>query len=844
MKRLLLSFLLLGVSLFVGCGGSSSSGGTTPPAVTLVSIAVTPSSPSITAGTTQQFSATGTYSDGSTKNLTSTANWLSATPAVATINVAGLATAVAVGTTTITATSGTITGTTVLTVTNPLVSITVTPATATVAPNGTQQFTAMGNYAFGPAQNITSSVTWSASPEASITSGGLATGLAPGKTATIMAAQGSISGTATLAITNPLVSIAVTPPTASIAAPFTESFTATGTYADNSTSVITSTVTWASSNTNFATISNIQGSQGVATGVAAGTTSITATLGSVTSPPATLTVTNATLKSIAVTPVTPVIVFQTQQQFMATGTFSDNSTHDITNSATWSSSDTTTITITPTGLATGVATTSSAVTITAKSGAVSGSTTATVIPPPVVSIEITPGTQSLAIGTSRQYAATATLANGSTLNVTYQALWTSLDPIIATVQQGLVNALSTAGPATIRVTYNGATQDLVVNVISATVNSLTVTPVAPTMPVGVTQRFRATAVFSDPPNPDFTQDITQDAAWTSMTPTVAIITSSVSGAATSKNVGTAVIQAAFPTNSNCSGSPQNCGTATITVDATTLSSIAIRPATTVLPAGKTINYDAYGTYSGGLTFYLNGLATWTSSNTSLVTIAQNGTAITQKPGPAVTISATYPPTNTGPYPQKTGTASVIVTQFPLLSIAVTPTTATVPVAVSTSFAAVGTFSDSSTQNLSSYATWAASPSSVATINTGLPLPGQATGLAPGQASITAGFAGVVSNNAAMTVSAAKIKSLAVTPNPASAKTGSQVQFVAVGTFDDGTTVDLTNQVNWTSSVVTVATINNSGVASVAGASGSTTVITATFTQDGTTVPGTTNLTVQ
>lgn len=84
MKRLLLSFLLLGVSLLTGCGGSS--GGSTPPptTVTLVSISVTPAAPSIVVGKTQQFKATGTYSDGTTKDLTSTANWLSATASVAT----------------------------------------------------------------------------------------------------------------------------------------------------------------------------------------------------------------------------------------------------------------------------------------------------------------------------------------------------------------------------------------------------------------------------------------------------------------------------------------------------------------------------------------------------------------------------------------------------------------------------------------------------------------------------------------------------------------------------------------------------------------------------------------
>jgi hypothetical protein len=92
-----------------------SNGGTQPP--TLKSIAVTPATPSATAGTTVQFTATGTYSDNSTRNITSSVTWASATPAAATINSSGLATAVAVGSSTISATSGTVVGSTTLTVT-------------------------------------------------------------------------------------------------------------------------------------------------------------------------------------------------------------------------------------------------------------------------------------------------------------------------------------------------------------------------------------------------------------------------------------------------------------------------------------------------------------------------------------------------------------------------------------------------------------------------------------------------------------------------------------------------------------------------------------------------------
>src|SRR5204863_8733644 len=76
----------------------------------LQSIAVTPANPSITKGATQQFTATGTYSDSSTQNITASVTWASSAPATATINVAGLASGVAVGTSTISATLSAVLG--------------------------------------------------------------------------------------------------------------------------------------------------------------------------------------------------------------------------------------------------------------------------------------------------------------------------------------------------------------------------------------------------------------------------------------------------------------------------------------------------------------------------------------------------------------------------------------------------------------------------------------------------------------------------------------------------------------------------------------------------------------
>ena len=159
-------------------------------------------------------------------------------------------------------------------------------------------------------------------------------------------------------------------------------------------------------------------------------------------------------------------------------------------------------------------------------------------------------------------------------------------------------------------------------------------------------------------------------------------------------------------------------------------------------------------------------------------------------------------------------ATVIVTQFPLASISVSPASAKVPQTVATQFTATGTFSDGSLQSLTSYSTWATNPSSVATI-TNLPSnPGVATCVSPGQAAVTAVFAGIVNSTpSTLTVTNATIVSIAVTPANTSVTAGAQVSYKAVGTFSDQSQVDLTAQATWTSSDVTIATIATTGVAS-------------------------------
>ena len=148
---------------------------------TLTSIALAPANPSILTAASQQFTATGTYSDGSTQNITSQATWRSSNTGVATVTAGGLATGVSAGTTTISAALAGVTNSTVLTVLTPttLTSIAVTPANPAILVGASQAFAATGAYSDGSTQNITSQATWKSSSTgvATINVNGLASGL-------------------------------------------------------------------------------------------------------------------------------------------------------------------------------------------------------------------------------------------------------------------------------------------------------------------------------------------------------------------------------------------------------------------------------------------------------------------------------------------------------------------------------------------------------------------------------------------------------------------------------------------------------------------------------------------
>ena len=683
-----------------------------------------------------------------------------------------------------------------------LKSIQVSADSLSLPANTTEQFTALGTFSDGSSKDLSSSARWnsSATDVATVAAGGLVSTKAKGST-TISAVSGSITGSATLQVNPTLVSIAITPANPSIAVNTSESFKAVGTYDDNSTQDITGSVTWTSSATAVATISDTVPTKGVAMAVAHGNSTITATSGSIVKT-TTLTVNNGVIQSIAVTPANSTIALGSVRQFTATGTFLDGTTtttQDITNVASWSSSTVTVASITVSGAVTALKLGST--TITATWTSVSGSTQVTVNAANLASIAIQPGDSTIATGTTIQFGAVGTFSDGSTRNITNQVTWSSSSTAVATITNSTAKGVG-PGQSTIKATLSSVNGSATLTVSSATVVSISVTPSGRSIAVGTKLPFIATGVFSDAS----TQTITNDVTWASSKTAFATIsnTAGSKGIVTAVAAGDATITANLGTVS---------GTALLNINSATLASIALTPATALLAPASTLQYSAIGTYSDGSTVNLNAVATWKSSNTTVASITNFGQVTGQSAGTTSVTAKMGSVTS--------NSASLIVSSSPLVSLAVTPATTSVPLTIQIPFTAIGTFGDGSTQDLTQSVKWSATPASVATISNVGGSIGFATGLSVGNATITAVFA-AKTGTASLNVTNATLSSILVSPNNPHINSGTSEQFVATATFSDGTSLNITNQAAWTSSDVNVAVINATGLATSAG-TGTTTI---------------------
>ena len=441
--------------------------------------------------------------------------------------------------------------------------------------------------------------------------------------------------------TNPLaVSISVSPTTQGIGVGQTAQFTATGVFGHgsnhpSSSQDLTDSATWTSSVPAVATVS----ATGVATGLSAGTTTITASMNGYTgvvSASATLTVSGgggvspgSSVVSMAIIPSAQSVAVPNQTaQFLAIGTTSTGQTVNLTNAVAWSSSSQQIATIGgTTGLATALGQGTSTITALYVSGGSTLTATATFTvqggtTEEYTAISIVPGSQSVsASGQTGQFIALATSGTtGLEEDVTNspQTTWASTIPSVATISTGLAsgNGIATGvslGTSTITAELKNPDGSLVSSFSTLNVTntpapepllSLQIIPSTITVDdlLG-TGQFLAVGTYSTPPT---VRDLTNSVQWLTSAPSV------------------------FPVNTNGTGSPSGganagivtaygSGGATIIAEATDPQTGSIQTATAsfdcplVLPTPTTAGSCYPGSEASSLlstlTIYNEGLNT-------------------------------------------------------------------------------------------------------------------------------------------------------------------------------------------------------------------------------------------
>lgn len=359
-RNLCIVLLLLLLSACGGGGGGGGGGGATP--ATLVAITVTPDPAIVGVGGSLQLSATGTYDDSSTADITATVTWISSDPGKATVNAAGLLGGVVEdigGTLVVTASLDGIDGTTVVYVTTSAVinGLVISPDPLTLDDGATQQLTVTGTDTTGANSDETANVTWLSSDDlvATVDAMGMLTAQGPG-TATITAQLTNslgqtVTDTLLVNVNKVLLSISVTPSSFILFVGDSLQLAATGTYSDGSTQDITTTAVWGNGIPANFTVSNTGLVTGVAVGPGGMSGSVTLSLDGVNG--AAAIDLYPSLSSIAITPDPLSLYSGSSVQLTVTAILSDASNLDVTSMAAWGSTNDSVVTVDATGMASG-----------------------------------------------------------------------------------------------------------------------------------------------------------------------------------------------------------------------------------------------------------------------------------------------------------------------------------------------------------------------------------------------------------------------------------------------------------------------------------------------------------
>ena len=518
-----------------------------------------------------------------------------------------------------------------------------------------------------------------------------------------------------------------------------------------------------------------------------------------------------TVASIVVNPTSASLVVGGTQRFTASARASDSSTIGGVN-FTWTSSNTTVVTINATGLAAAVSAGTAMIRATGN-GISSAQVAVTVTEPPVANVTVSPSSaQEMTVGDTLSFTATARAVNGTERD-DVSITWMSSDTgVVSITSAGVATAVS-AGMATVRAMADGVSSSPVtITVVEPPppppmVATVTVSPSDASIEESQTQQFEAMAMTDD-------GMAIQDVMFTWMSSDESVAEIDADGLATSVSAGEVTITATADGVS---------GTALLTVTEPpppppVVATVMVTPIEASIEEGQEQQFEA-------MAMTVDGMAvadvefSWMSSDENVATVSSMGLATGVSTG-EVMITATAD--------NISGSAMLTVTETPpppVVSTAiVTPMEASIEEGEEQQFEAMAMSADGMAIPAVEFS-WMSSDDNIATVSS----MGLATGVSAGEVMITA-TAGEVSGTAMLIVTEPPppplpvVASVMVNPPEASIEEGQEQQFAAMAVTADGMAIPNV-EYTWMSSDENVATVDLNGLAT--GVSAGEAEITAT-----------------
>jgi len=454
----------------------------------------------------------------------------------------------------------------------------------------------------------------------------------------------------------------------------------------------------------------------------------------------------------------------------------------------WSSNNESVATVSSNGTVTALAPGGAIITASSEGKSAPASVTASAVP--VASVQVSPDTQVLYVGQTAQFRAQPLDAAGHPLPGRI-VLWSTTPPGVATVTSAGVVTGQTTGRATIVANCEGRSDSAIVDVSARPPNAVVVTPAQVLIVEGATAQLTAQVL-------DDQGQVVPGASVSFSSSDAGVAAVSTTGLVTGISAGKVTITAS---------SGGKAGSSDITILATPVASVTVKPTAAYLVAGRTITLSAEAVGPTGQV--LKGRTVfWSSSAPAVAGVSPSGVVTGLVAGTAVIFASVD-----GVF----GWADITVSTVPVATVSIVPQYADLTVAQTAQLSPV--LRDAAGNVLTGRAiAWTSDHPTIASVTaTGL-----VTGLAPGSAVISATSGGRV-GTADISV-AAGVTTVVVTPASVSVGLLGTTKLTAVVRDPTGA-IDASATVTWSSSNPLVASVRSDGM--VTGLLLGTTTISAT-----------------